>query len=68
MYHSIFLVKVYCEVCCGGAKKWDAMFLCRSLLLSTIILNDVYMCIRTCTYIFVCNCVYSGTSLEGHSN
>ena len=32
-YHSItnafwliFLSKVYCEACCGGAKKWDAMF------------------------------------------
>ena len=31
---------VYCEACCGGANKWDAMFLCQSLLLSIIVLND----------------------------
>ena len=29
----IFSDKVYCEACCGGAKKWDAMFF---MLISTI--------------------------------
>ena len=27
MYSGRFFVgKMYCEVCCGGAKKWDDMF------------------------------------------
>ena len=26
MHFSHFLGKVYCEACCGGVKKWDAMF------------------------------------------
>ena len=38
----IFSGKVYCEACCGGTKKWDTMFLCRSLLLSTTVLNDIH--------------------------
>ena len=41
VFQLIFLGKMCCEACCGGAKKWDAMFFsCRSLLLSTIVLND----------------------------
>ena len=39
---GIGLVKVYCEVCCGGTKNWDAMFF---VLLSTIILNDYAYCV-----------------------
>ena len=23
---SCKVTKVYCEACCGGTKKWDAMF------------------------------------------
>ena len=26
VFRSVFLGEVYCEACCGGAKKWDAMF------------------------------------------
>ena len=26
VFWSVFSSKVYCEACCGGAKKWDAMF------------------------------------------
>ena len=26
VFRSVFSGKVYCEACCGGAKKWDAMF------------------------------------------
>ena len=26
LFLSVFLGKVYCEVCCGGTKKWDTMF------------------------------------------
>ena len=36
-----FLDKVHCEACCGGTKKWDAMFFVSILLLSTIVLNDI---------------------------
>ena len=42
MYSGWFsLGKMYCVACCGGIKKWVAIFLCRSLLLSTIVLNDM---------------------------
>ena len=27
VFRSGFLGKVYCEACCGGAKKWDAMLI-----------------------------------------
>ena len=37
-----FLGKVYCEACRGGAKSGMPCFLCQSLLLSTIVLNDNY--------------------------
>ena len=40
MYVSYFSGKVHCKACCGGMKKWDAMFLCRSPLLNTMVLND----------------------------
>ena len=43
VFPSVFSDIMYYEACCGGAKKWDAMFLCRSLLLSTIVLNDSYI-------------------------
>ena len=36
----VFLGKVYCEACCGDAKKWDAMFV---VLIPTTILNDIYI-------------------------
>ena len=26
VFQLAFSGKVYCEACCGGAKKWDAMF------------------------------------------
>ena len=28
VFQSVFLVKVYCEACCEGTKKWDTMFFC----------------------------------------
>ena len=33
LFWSVFSGKVYCEACCGGTKKWDAMFL---VLITTI--------------------------------
>ena len=26
VFQSFFSDKAYCKACCGGAKKWDAMF------------------------------------------
>ena len=28
VFQSFFSGKAYCEACCGGAKKWDAIFFC----------------------------------------
>ena len=41
-FSRLFRGKVYYKACCGGAQKRDAIFfLCRSLLLSTTVLNDL---------------------------
>ena len=40
MYSGWFSGKVYCEACCGGMKKWDAMFFVSIPTISTIVLND----------------------------
>ena len=26
VFQLVFSGEVYCEACCGGVKKWDAMF------------------------------------------
>ena len=48
-FQLVFLGKVYCEACCGGAKKWDAMFF---VLISTTVLNDIYIYIYIYTYMY----------------
>ena len=42
VFQSFSSGKAYCEVCCGGTKKVGRhVFSCRSLLLSTTVLNDI---------------------------
>ena len=45
-FQLVFWGKVYCEACCGGAKKWDAMIF---VLIPTTVLNDIYIYI----YIYI---------------
>ena len=47
LFQSVFSSKVYCVRCAIEANKSGTpCFLCRSLLLSTIALNDTYIRIR----------------------
>ena len=57
-FSQFFSNKVYFRVCFEMCIIWLQFFTvsCRSLLLSTSILNDSYMCIYVCMY--VCTYVY----------
>ena len=46
-------------------KIWLPFFSCQSLLLSTIVLNDIYTYIYIYIYIYVCVCVYIYMYISG---
>ena len=64
-FQLVFLGKVYCEMCCGGAEKWDAIFLnqaraghrpARAWFLKITSVR-MYACVRACVCVCVCVCI-----------